>query len=117
MPKSFCISLMYSEKLVEADELPEEERNFQRIYREAPSFLSIHMGVKASVLPPDTDCHHFILEVCRSFCPCYIYGVQKHSLKSGEVAKRSAFPLSLSGSYTSFMFLGQWSLVKTIVFV
>ncbi|KMZ75319.1 Prolycopene isomerase [Zostera marina] len=50
------------EKLVEADELPEEERNFQRIYREAPSFLSIHMGVKASVLPPDTDCHHFILE-------------------------------------------------------
>ncbi|KAI7727900.1 hypothetical protein M8C21_010189 [Ambrosia artemisiifolia] len=28
----------------------------------APSFLSIHMGVKAEVLPPDTDCHHFLLE-------------------------------------------------------
>ncbi|XP_020268387.1 prolycopene isomerase, chloroplastic [Asparagus officinalis] len=49
-------------KLVKVEELPEEEKNFQRIYIKAPSFLSIHMGVKASVLPPDTDCHHFILE-------------------------------------------------------
>nr|ALQ56930.1 prolycopene isomerase [Crocus ancyrensis] len=49
-------------KLVKADDLPEEEKNFQRIYVKAPSFLSIHMGVKASVLPPDTDCHHFVLE-------------------------------------------------------
>ncbi|XP_039113862.1 prolycopene isomerase 1, chloroplastic isoform X2 [Dioscorea cayenensis subsp. rotundata] len=49
-------------KLLKVDNLPEEEKNFQRIYVKAPSFLSIHMGVKASVLPPDTDCHHFILE-------------------------------------------------------
>ncbi|KAJ6847930.1 prolycopene isomerase, chloroplastic [Iris pallida] len=49
-------------KLVKVDDLPEDEKNFQRIYVKAPSFLSIHMGVKASVLPPDTDCHHFILE-------------------------------------------------------
>ncbi|KAH7653212.1 Prolycopene isomerase protein [Dioscorea alata] len=49
-------------KLLKVDDLPEEEKNFQRIYVKAPSFLSIHMGVKASVLPPDTDCHHFILE-------------------------------------------------------
>lgn len=49
-------------KLVKVDELPEEEKNFQKIYVKAPSFLSIHMGVKSSVLPPDTDCHHFILE-------------------------------------------------------
>lgn len=49
-------------KLVKINELPEEEKNFQKIYVKAPSFLSIHMGVKASVLPPDTDCHHFILE-------------------------------------------------------
>ncbi|URE38565.1 Carotenoid isomerase [Musa troglodytarum] len=49
-------------KLVKMDDLPEEEKNFQRIYVKAPSFLSIHMGVKATVLPPDTDCHHFILE-------------------------------------------------------
>jgi prolycopene isomerase len=46
------------------EELPEEEKNFQKNYVKAPSFLSIHMGVKASVLPAGTDCHHFILEVC-----------------------------------------------------
>ena len=45
-------------------ELPEEEKNFQKNYVKAPSFLSIHMGVKASVLPAGTDCHHFVLEVC-----------------------------------------------------
>lgn len=49
-------------KLVQGDELPEEEKNFQKLYVKAPSFLSIHMAVKASVLPSDTDCHHFILE-------------------------------------------------------
>nr|QPZ56422.1 prolycopene isomerase 1 [Curcuma alismatifolia] len=49
-------------KLVKTDEIPEEEKNFQRVYVKAPSFLSIHMGVKATVLPPETDCHHFILE-------------------------------------------------------
>nr|WEM02596.1 carotenoid isomerase [Nervilia fordii] len=50
-------------KLLKVDDIPQEEKNFQKIYLKAPSFLSIHMGVKAIVLPPDTDCHHFILEV------------------------------------------------------
>ena len=50
-------------KLVKAEELPEEEKNFQKNYVKAPSFLSIHLGVKASVLPAGTDCHHFVLEV------------------------------------------------------
>ncbi|OEL36466.1 Prolycopene isomerase, chloroplastic [Dichanthelium oligosanthes] len=49
-------------KLLKDKELPEEEKNFQNNYVKAPSFLSIHMGVKASVLPPGTDCHHFVLE-------------------------------------------------------
>ncbi|KAG1333888.1 Prolycopene isomerase, chloroplastic [Cocos nucifera] len=49
-------------KLVKVEDLPEEEKNFQRIYVKAPSFLSIHMGVKDTVVPPNTDCHHFILE-------------------------------------------------------
>ncbi|KAG9445233.1 hypothetical protein H6P81_016573 [Aristolochia fimbriata] len=49
-------------KLLKASDLPKEEENFQRLYVKAPSFLSIHMGVKEDVLPPDTDCHHFILE-------------------------------------------------------
>ncbi|XP_022766908.1 prolycopene isomerase, chloroplastic isoform X2 [Durio zibethinus] len=49
-------------KLLKGENLPKEEENFQKIYVKAPSFLSIHMGVKADVLPPDTDCHHFVLE-------------------------------------------------------
>ncbi|CAN6381533.1 unnamed protein product [Urochloa humidicola] len=49
-------------KLLKDQELPEEEKNFQKNYVKAPSFLSIHMGVKASVLPAGTDCHHFVLE-------------------------------------------------------
>ncbi|TXG58096.1 hypothetical protein EZV62_015925 [Acer yangbiense] len=49
-------------KLLKGEKLPKEEENFQKAYVKAPSFLSIHMGVKAEVLPPDTDCHHFILE-------------------------------------------------------
>ncbi|KAL5720733.1 prolycopene isomerase [Ranunculus cassubicifolius] len=49
-------------KLLKKQDLPQEEENFQRVYVKAPSFLSIHLGVKADVLPPDTDCHHFVLE-------------------------------------------------------
>ncbi|KAG9144909.1 hypothetical protein Leryth_026722 [Lithospermum erythrorhizon] len=49
-------------KLVKGENLPKDEENFQKAYVKAPSFLSMHVGVKAKVLPPDTDCHHFILE-------------------------------------------------------
>lgn len=49
-------------KLLKGETLPKEEENFQKVYVKAPSFLSIHMGVKAEVLPPNTDCHHFVLE-------------------------------------------------------
>uniref|UniRef100_A0A2P2L414 Uncharacterized protein MANES_08G037100 n=1 Tax=Rhizophora mucronata TaxID=61149 RepID=A0A2P2L414_RHIMU len=49
-------------KLLEGENLPKDEESFQKVYVKAPSFLSIHMGVKAEVLPPDTDCHHFVLE-------------------------------------------------------
>ncbi|XP_028784823.1 prolycopene isomerase, chloroplastic isoform X1 [Neltuma alba] len=49
-------------KLLKGEAIPKEEQNFQKVYVKAPSFLSIHMGVKAEVLPPDTDCHHFVLE-------------------------------------------------------
>lgn len=49
-------------KLLRTEKLPPEEQTFQRQYAKAPSFLSIHMGVKAEVLPLGTDCHHFVLE-------------------------------------------------------
>ncbi|MCO5548472.1 hypothetical protein L7F22_001930 [Adiantum nelumboides] len=50
------------EKLLDSDQLPKEEQNFQKCYQKAPSFLSIHMGIKAEALPADTDCHHLVLE-------------------------------------------------------
>ncbi|XP_059668617.1 prolycopene isomerase, chloroplastic isoform X2 [Cornus florida] len=49
-------------KLLKREDVPKEEENFQKVYVKAPSFLSIHMGVKAEILPSDTDCHHFVLE-------------------------------------------------------
>ncbi|KAI3924468.1 hypothetical protein MKW98_032669 [Papaver atlanticum] len=49
-------------KLLKGNELPKEEEDFQKVYVKAPSFLSIHMAVKAEVLPSGTDCHHFVLE-------------------------------------------------------
>lgn len=71
-PKHSFISLTYGKnkiamfstlgKLLKGEDLPKEEENFQKLYVKAPSFLSIHLGVKAEVLPPDTDCHHFVLE-------------------------------------------------------
>lgn len=50
------------EKLLAVDQIPKEEQNFQKCYQKAPSFLSIHMGIKAEALPVDTDCHHLVLE-------------------------------------------------------
>ncbi|CAI5476466.1 unnamed protein product [Closterium sp. Yama58-4] len=49
-------------KLVPLERIPEEERQFQQRYRQAPSFLSMHLGVRADVLPPGTECHHLVLE-------------------------------------------------------
>ncbi|PRQ18968.1 putative prolycopene isomerase [Rosa chinensis] len=49
-------------KLLKEADLPKEEERFQKVYVKSPSFLSIHMGVKSEALPPDTDCHHFVLE-------------------------------------------------------
>ncbi|CAI5472148.1 unnamed protein product [Closterium sp. Yama58-4] len=49
-------------KLVGEERMPEEERQFQQRYRQAPSFLSMHLGVRADALPPGTECHHLVLE-------------------------------------------------------
>lgn len=46
--------------------MPEAEKKFQTRYRKSPSFLSIHMGVKADVLPDDADVHHMVLEVSKT---------------------------------------------------
>jgi hypothetical protein len=56
-------SAFFAEKLLEPKDMPEAEKKFQTRYRKSPSFLSIHMGVKADVLPDDSDVHHMVLEV------------------------------------------------------
>ena len=50
------------EKLLPPEEMPAKERKWQERYQKSPAFLSLHLGVEASVLPPGTDCHHILLE-------------------------------------------------------
>lgn len=51
------------EKLMGGEErLPPSEQAFRKRYKKSPSFLSIHMGVRADVLPAGTDCHHIVVE-------------------------------------------------------
>lgn len=50
------------DKLLGDIELPPRERRWRDRYRKSPSFLSLHLGVAASVLPPGTHCHHILLE-------------------------------------------------------
>lgn len=50
------------EKLLPAAALPKSEQKWQQRYRKSPSFFSLHLGVKADVLPAGTECHHILLE-------------------------------------------------------
>jgi prolycopene isomerase len=50
------------EKLLPPEQMPPQEQRWQKRYQKSPSFLSLHLGVKAEVLPPDTECHHILLE-------------------------------------------------------
>lgn len=43
------------------------------------------MGVKAEVLPLDTDCHHFVLEVVDAFISCKF---QQFQLTSRGIAMK-----------------------------
>lgn len=45
-----------------ASPMPETERHWQTRYQKSPSFLSLHLGVKAEGLPAGTECHHVLLE-------------------------------------------------------
>jgi prolycopene isomerase len=42
--------------------LPRPEQRWRQRYQQSPSFLSVHLGVRAEVVPPDLDCHHILLE-------------------------------------------------------
>jgi prolycopene isomerase len=50
------------EKLLPSTALPPKEARWQQRYRKSPSFLSLHLGVKAEAVPADADCHHIIVE-------------------------------------------------------
>ena len=50
------------DKLMPSATTPPKEQRWRQRYQKSPSFLSLHLGVKASVLPPGTECHHILLE-------------------------------------------------------
>jgi prolycopene isomerase len=50
------------EKLLSPQNMPAKEKRWQKRYQKSPSFLSLHLGVKAEVLPLSTECHHILLE-------------------------------------------------------
>jgi prolycopene isomerase len=49
-------------KLVPPEMVPAKEHKWQKRYQKSPSFLSLHMGVKESVLGSGSECHHILLE-------------------------------------------------------
>ncbi|VXD11161.1 Prolycopene isomerase, chloroplastic [Planktothrix serta PCC 8927] len=49
-------------KLIPPEYMPKAEKKWRERYQKSPSFLSLHLGVEASVFPPGTDCHHIIVE-------------------------------------------------------
>ena len=49
-------------KLIPAHYTPKREQKWRQRYQKSPSFLSLHLGVAADLLPPGTDCHHILLE-------------------------------------------------------
>ena len=51
-----------AQPLVDAAHTPAAERTWRRRYKPSPSFLSLHLGVKADVIPSGTHVHHLLLE-------------------------------------------------------
>ncbi|NET31777.1 MAG: carotene isomerase [Cyanothece sp. SIO1E1] len=50
------------DKLLSQTPLPAKEQRWRQRYQKSPSFLSLHLGVKADILPVGTECHHILLE-------------------------------------------------------
>jgi len=50
------------EHLLKGEPLPSSEQKWRQRYMKSPSFLSLHLGVKAEAIPTGTDCHHILLE-------------------------------------------------------
>ena len=52
--------------LVDATNTPAAESTWRRRYQPSSSFLSLHLGVKAEVIPSGFHCHHLLLEDWRA---------------------------------------------------
>jgi prolycopene isomerase len=50
------------EQLLEPVAKPASEQKWGDRYQQSPSFLSLHLGVTADLLPAGTECHHILLE-------------------------------------------------------
>ncbi len=48
--------------LVDEAHTPKSEATWRKRYKPSPSFLSLHLGVKAELIRPGTHCHHLLLE-------------------------------------------------------
>jgi len=48
--------------LMPAEAMPDSEKVFLDRYKLSPSFVSVHMAVRADVIPEDDDCHHIFLD-------------------------------------------------------
>lgn len=46
------------EKMIKDDELPRSEIMFRKRYKKAPSFLTMHLGIKKEVLPSSNSMNH-----------------------------------------------------------
>jgi prolycopene isomerase len=51
-----------SAALVDAAHTPRSESTWRRRYKPSPSFLSLHLGIDAQVVPEGFHCHHLLLE-------------------------------------------------------
>ncbi len=50
------------DKLLSKTRKPASEKRWQQRYQQSPSFLSLHLGIKAESLPVGIECHHVLLE-------------------------------------------------------
>jgi prolycopene isomerase len=50
------------DSLLDNKQLPGKEERWRKNYQQSPSFLSLHLGVEANLLPVGTECHHILLE-------------------------------------------------------
>lgn len=49
-------------ELINNAHTPKSENTWRKRYKPSPSFLSLHLGIDAALVPKDFQCHHLLLE-------------------------------------------------------